>query len=431
MDILKNTLWSTLSNGFAFFLMTVSQIIIGRKLGASILGEYYLIITINLIATTILSLGIGLSNTVFTAKKEYPLSEINIVSIFYSFCLGGCGILFLWLSNLLRINIFGSINRSYLIYPFLMLPFTLYMLYWNSLMVGTGKIVLQSKLIIYLSTIWCVLNILSVFLGIGMIGLIYSWIFYVSISFFSMLFIAFKQDTSSIRLNLKLLRSVLNFGFRGNIGEVATQIWKRMNIFLLSYFHGVNAVGIYSVAAELNEKILLITGPIKNALTNRITSSSKEDGRVLMAKASRNIFFWFFVLILFLIMSADLVISILYGKQFNSAINPFRILLVGTLATGVTPIVSIFFIGQLRMPGLLSLLATFNALISIVVGMLLIPGFNVIGTAIGYTTASIIGIVLLIYFLNRFSKCSIREIFIIKKSDFMEYKKFFRFKNSR
>jgi O-antigen/teichoic acid export membrane protein len=246
-----------------------------------------------------------------------------------------------------------------------------------------------------------------------------------------MLFIAFKQDTSSIRLNLKLLRSVLNFGFRGNIGEVATQIWKRMNIFLLSYFHGVNAVGIYSVAAELNEKILLITGPIKNALTNRITSSSKEDGRVLMAKASRNIFFWFFVLILFLIMSADLVISILYGKQFNSAINPFRILLVGTLATGVTPIVSIFFIGQLRMPGLLSLLATFNALISIVVGMLLIPGFNVIGTAIGYTTASIIGIVLLIYFLNRFSKCSIREIFIIKKSDFMEYKKFFRFKNSR
>jgi O-antigen/teichoic acid export membrane protein len=423
--IRKNTFWAILSNGIVFLLGLVTQVVIGRKLGPVVLGEYYLMITTNLMATAILSFGVGLSNMTFAGKNEYSVSQLNATSLLCAFGLGIIGMLAfgaIWLGG---INIFGTLRKSYLIVPFAVLPFTLYMLYWNYLMIGLGKIVLQSKLLIVLAILWCSMNLFSIFAGFGMGGLIFSWIFYAALGFVSMLVITRRQDRSPMRLNLELLRSALVFGLKGNIGEISTQIWKRLNIFILNYFHGVNTVGVFSVASEINDKVLLFAGPIRNAVASRIISSSREDGGELTAKTTRNVLFWLFPIVLFLFLGANLLVSVLYGKAFAGTVNPMRILLLGTLIIGGASIISVFFVGQLKRPGLLSLLAAFNALVSVVFGLALIPRYGIYGISLGYTLTCVIGMALMIYFFRKFSTCSLKDIFLIKKEDFREYRKSF------
>ncbi len=425
MGIRRNTLWSAFSNGIFFLGMLVSQVIIGRNLGPEVLGKYYLIITLNGMVTGLLNMGIGLSNMTFGARKEYRVSELNAASVFFAFCLGGAGMLLPVLTGMIGVDMFGDIGGDYLFVPFAMLPFTIYMLYWNYLMVGLEKIILQGKLTIGLSVLWAGLNIYSVYAGLGLRGLMYSWAIYLTAGFFAMFYIARKEDSAPMRLNRGLLKSALGFGLRGNIGEAATQVWRRLNIFLLNYFHGADAVGVFSVASELNEKVMLSTGPVRNAVAHRISSSPGADSAALTARVSRNLFFGLFIAVLSLAAVSGLLIRLLYGGAFSGAANPLRLLLLGTLTVGVTPVLSVYFIGQLKKPGFLSALAVFNAAVSIISGLAFIPSYGIYGVAASYAVSCIIGIVLLIYFFRKFSGRTLREIFIIRRDDLDEYKKFF------
>jgi O-antigen/teichoic acid export membrane protein len=424
LSIARNTLWGAFANGLPLIIGIASQVIIARILGAAALGEYYFIIILNNFVTCCLSFGIGLSNMTFVAKKEYPIGELNAGSLLYAFCFGILCVVLLALANFFELNLFGELNMSYVWLAFLMTPFTIYVLYWNYLMIGLEQIVFQSKTLLFFSIMWYGLNIVLVLSGYGLVGLLSAWVFYIISSFVFMLAVMLNKDKVFFRINSRLLKSALSFGLRGNLGEVSTQIWKRFNIFLLNYFYGTQVLGIYSVASELNEKFLLLPGPVRNAISHRITSSKLAEGSALTAKVTRHLFIWLLLVTCFSVFFAGLFIRSLYGDSFIESINPFRILLLGALSASIAPAISIFFLGQLKRPGLLSAIAAFTALVSVVLGLLLIPIYGIYGAAFAFSITCVVGLIISIYFFKKFSGYKVKEFFIVTREDLMDYKRF-------
>jgi len=414
--ILRSTLYGY--GAGAVYLLTglLSSIIISRYLGAEALGQYYFIIALNSLLTNLISGGIGLAHSTFLARKEHTLSEMNSVSVFFSAVLGGGAIMLFYILRALWPAIFASASTAYLQWSVLVLPLSLFFRYWNSIMVGLDRIDRLSTMLSLSSIIWNLLIAVAVFIKSGMEGLFTAWMLNFLIGTFMMMK-ATPGERLIYRHNPGLFRKAFLFGFRGNLGEIATELWKKVDVFLIYYFCGVEKVGYYSVALTLIEKFNQITAPVRIAITPKVASHSTHDATVLVEKASRQILWSTALIALLLLLASRIMITVFYGESFLPSLDPFRILVVGAAFSSVATVLSIFFIGQLKRPELLSLMAWLNVCINVVLCLFLIPMWGLKGAALSTAVTSVVGTLIAVAVYSRLTERPAGGLLVLRLSD--------------
>ena len=422
-SIPKNTLVGFAINVIIFAVGTLTSILVVRILGPKNQGVYFMVMTINYMAVSLGNLGLGIANTTFLAQKKYSISDIHLNSIITAAGVGTiCIALYLIFQEFLYSTIFQGIEPLYVIAGIAIVPFSMYMLFWNSIMVGLNEIILLNKILFIQTILSSVLLLVAlIILQQGINGAIGAWLLANILSVGIMFRLLHRMDRVTIKINYSSFKESMFFGLKSHVGGIATYIWLRLDAFLLNMYHGATAVGYYSVAVNLTEMLWRFMQPFYNAVTPKIAGGTKQESEVLTTKATRHIFFILSLVAIILALLSPIIIRLLYGSAYLPAYKPMIILLVGTIGIGVAIPTAVYFTGQLNRPGFLSFLAWINAVINIILCFALIPSYGVEGAAMASTITYITGFFILLVVLNKISGLTPARLLFIKREDFRDY----------
>src|SRR2546421_756979 len=242
-------------------IVTANALVLARTLGPDGFGQYFLFLRVASVLAVLADLGLSQSaNAFFGRYREWRGSLhriiLRLVPLFWlgMVLVGGVTV---WAAGDILVPNFP---RLLTVLAFGILPLLLYANLWNSMMIGMGYIVRVNVVQLVMCTLSLTLTLLFVvgFSGRVMTAAI---IYLVSmfIQFLTMFVIAVRSsaDDAALEPPEKLSRRVLNFGLRGYIGSLSSLLWTRVLVFILNATHGVVAVGIFSIAQQVIEKLLL------------------------------------------------------------------------------------------------------------------------------------------------------------------------------
>ena len=423
-SIPKNTIIGFAINLIIFAIGALTNILIVRILGPKDQGIYFMVVTVNYMIVSLGNMGLGIANTTFLAQKKHSISDTHFNSIITAVSIGGiCIALYLGSQSALEFTIFQGIDPLYVLSGIALVPFTLYMFFWNSIMVGLNAIILLNKILL----VQTLLSFLLVFAALiafklGINGAIGAWVLANTISAAIMFYLLHRIDKVKISVNYSAFKESIFFGLKSHVGGIAGYIWVRLDAFLLNMYHGAIAVGYYSVAVNLTEMLWRFMQPFYNAITPKIAgAATRQESEVLTTKVTRHVFFILSVVAIVLAPLSPLLIRFLYGSEYLPAYKPMIILLVGTVGIGVAMITSVYFVCQLKRPGFLSFLAWINAIINIALCFVLIPRYVAVGAAMASTLTYIIGFLILLIVLKTISGLTPSMLLFIKRGDFSDY----------
>lgn len=193
----------------------------------------------------------------------------------------------------------------------------------------------------------------------------------------------------------------------------------RFDIWLVSYFKGNVQLGLYVLAVNFAQFILLYSKIIGGVMMPYLSEDNHKQRVKYFTIYSRINFVSIIAMITVLAVIGDILLVLLYGKEFTNSAAPFKILLIGMIFTAMSQLFSIMLFSKGR--NNVALLANSVGLVStVILDLLLIPKYGIIGAAWA-TSASYFALflVLLVYLLVK-EKIALIDLFLIKRTDFKD-----------
>lgn len=192
--------------------------------------------------------------------------------------------------------------------------------------------------------------------------------------------------TGAGRPSMALVRRIVAYGFRAQIGSVVLLLNARLDFALVGAMVGPFALGIYAVASRYAELLRLPALAMNYVL---YPSYARDGGTIAAAKARAMIprIGWVPAAAAApLALAAPLVLPLVYGPPFRAAVVPAWVLLLGLSAGGVSGIISAFLSADGR-PGLNSAAMAAGLVVTVALDLALIPPFHVTGAAVASSVA--------------------------------------------
>lgn len=148
-------------------------------------------------------------------------------------------------------------------------------------------------------------------------------------------------------------------------------------------------LGLYAVAVSLSRMVNFFSTSITVVLFPKASELTKDEAVSLTFKAFRISTTCTLLASLLLMMAAPLVIPLLYGKEFNTALHVFRLLLLEVTISGGTMILAQVFMA-LGKPKFVSILQGVGLLLVIPLLFVLVPKFGLIGAGIAMLSSGVL-----------------------------------------
>lgn len=223
------------------------------------------------------------------------------------------------------------------------------------------------------------------------------------------------------RLDRRLLRRMMRYGWRAEIGSVLQQTNARFDVIILQFFRPLSQVGYYVVAQTVAELVLQLADSFQwsnMALVSREERSDQQASR--STTAIRHYALISCAGVLGDAVFGSALIWFAYGPRFHEAVVPMLILLPGVWMLGIGFVVQGDLGGRGR-PGISSAVAALSAAVTVVLDLTLIPVLGVNGAALASVCAyATFGIGSLVA-LRRVSGLSVRELAVPRRADLQAY----------
>ena len=137
------------------------------------------------------------------------------------------------------------------------------------------------------------------------------------------------------------------FGLKGHISNVLSFINYRIDIFIIAFFLDDIAVGLYSVAVLISERIWLVSQSVSSVLFARIANLSDDVERnKFTSLASRNTLLITFIGGLILALVSHWFINLFFGESYSQSVIPFLYLIPGVVIFSMSKVLANDFIGR-------------------------------------------------------------------------------------
>ncbi|WP_139903792.1 oligosaccharide flippase family protein [Clostridium thermarum] len=221
-----------------------------------------------------------------------------------------------------------------------------------------------------------------------------------------------------IKNNLYL--SFFKFGIKGQLGNIISMLNYRADIFLITYFQDLRAVGIYSVAVALGETMWQIPGSISTVIYPMTTNSKDKLGmKFFISKVTRITLFIVTVGGIILVLISEPIIVFLMGPDFRESSTALIWLIPGICIFSVSKVLANYIsgLGHIEKNIIASSTAT---VINIILNISFIPRMGIVGaafaTSISYTAFTVIAL----YYYMKYTDIPLRDVLLIKREDFLE-----------
>ena len=230
------------------------------------------------------------------------------------------------------------------------------------------------------------------------------------LSFLLCMYLHYKNKTEFIfAYDHKRFKPYVIYGLKSYLGRILWRVFDKLDYLILSFFLGVNAIGIYSISYMFSEIVVLFASTISSLITTYIAGQKKDEFEILIIKTLRILLFFIIVFVIILFFISDYVIAFLFIDEFSAALIPLKILLPGMAFLALGKIMSSYLAGKGK-PGLQSYAIFIALLIAILTNLILIPLYGIIGAAIATTSSFLIYFLLMCYLLKKYTNISIINI---------------------
>ncbi len=410
--------------GMRLALMSVvmtNALFLARTLGPQRFGEYFLFLRVVSVLAVLADLGLSQSANAFFGRHHEWRGSIHrvilkFVPIFWVVTTAIAG-LTLWLfDDTLLPNLAGRL----MLMAFVVLPLSQYANLWNSMMLGMGRIWTVNLVQLVMCSISLALTIIFVVMLSG--GVMVAATIYFSVMLLQgLVMLAMAQRVSEDRLTdeppTELANKMLNFGLRGYPGSLFYLLWTRIPVFIINATNGAVAVGYFSIAQQIAEKIQLPVQAIQDVIYQKMSVLPRDKATLAMNRYLRLTWWGMVMIVLFAALLVPWVVVPVLGPAYVSVIDTLQILLVGVAFVGVSQLLDVYFVNHLHRPGLASIMAWVSVALGLTLAVLLIPIYAEKGAAWAVTCTSIVGSIVYVCLYLSVSGTHMKELVFIRRQD--------------
>ncbi len=380
------------ANQFVSLLLGLATgIVLARALGPESNGVFAMIILVPQTVVNLVTRGADQTILYFVASKRWVDDEVYpmLLGIFVYLNLIGFSILGALL--LFHTQLLGELPFNLLLICLLIYPLDLLRGLLTGILIGRRM---------FRDEAWCsivsgvirlaILILLVAVLQLGVSGAVYA----AALGAFSSACVyhfgcrhAMITNTLHLELRFRKLLPALTYGAKASASNVIAVLNYRLDQFLLNFILGPAAVGIYVLAANIAEKLWLVTHNTTKVLFPRMATPDADPAHVADTACRVAAV----ILPILIVASAAVaalaeLVPFVYRDDFAGAIPVIRWLLPGITALAFAKIFSNY-LAATGHPGLNTVAGVVGILVNLAANLLLIPRFGPVGAA-GATTIS-------------------------------------------
>ena len=166
----------------------------------------------------------------------------------------------------------------------------------------------------------------------------------------------------------------------------------RASLFLVEHFHGLSAVGTYSVAVTSAELLWLLSSSVTVSVYARIGHPDTRIAASMTVQAVR-------INVLSTLLAAPVLFALAWwalpwvmGPAYQASLMPLAALLPGVAAYAAASSLSAFYTNHLGRPQLSGAIAGLSLSISFVLGLVLVPRWGAVGAGVASSLGYILAI---------------------------------------
>lgn len=422
MSIARKSLTDYFGQNAALVISFVSGILVSMTFGTAGRGEYALVLTANLLLINMTNMGIEVSTRVFAGKRPKEVARIHTAGVMMIFVI--CivvGTALLFFMDLVRGEFFPDIPERLLWLAAFLLPFSLYQLVWQGVMVGLGEIGWYAR--IYLWNRLIQSGAIIVYIAFAahpsVSWLLYLWVIvHITFVMISIIIMA-KKYRLFATITLDLIKKMLGFSWLVYAGNFAASLLHKFDMLMISRYVGESGAGIYNQAATFSDKVLIISGSLERATYNPATHADPKYAPVLIQKVFRYNLYVNLIGALGMYLFGSAVIRLLLPPEFTESLFPLKFLLLSVIFMSCSRILAIYFTAHLGKPQIPGIINWTVLPLSIGIVYYLAKNYGLRGACIG--TATVYGLHAFFFFglfYKRNRQLGLSLFFVPNREDF-------------
>lgn len=378
----------------------VSSIYFSRMLQAEGKGELSVVTAVAGILAQFGNLGLHSAHTYYVSKDRglQALSEGNILILFF-------------LSVMVSVVLFPILiinNEIVKISPYLIAIALIN--YIISLI-----LMMQENLFLAIGDIreYNILQILPIAMNVVLVVIASVWFtvdvclvstFSVVSSVLTMAFSLKNRNMVKPKPSFSFFLKVMPYGIGSYVACLTSYLLLRTDILMMNYFLPKSDVGIYSQAVSLNDMLYMFSSSVSAVLFPRLSSfESVEQKANMVGKVMKVMTPVIFVSALVLGILARIVVLIMYGDGYLGSVPIVRVLLISSVAWGMSGFTFNFFASESRFAETI-IVPLIGCILNIGMNYYLIPRMNGIGAAIASDVSYTFVVLAMFYCMYRYIK---------------------------
>jgi O-antigen/teichoic acid export membrane protein len=201
-------------------------------------------------------------------------------------------------------------------------------------------------------------------------------------------------------------RTILRLAIVMGAFQVVNLIGYRVELFLLEYYDGVAAVGVYSIAMQAAEALWLIPAAIATAITGPVVHEPERDAVRRVSKAALRAALYTGLAATVVGLVAPFLIPLLFGDAFEGATRPLLFLLPGVVAYGTVTVLVVYISVRRGRPRLALTVSVAAMLATAAASVPLIAEYGKTGAAAASALGYLVGAALAWVFFARLARRS-------------------------
>jgi O-antigen/teichoic acid export membrane protein len=400
-----------------------ASIVVSRSLGPSGRGVLALVTLVVTTATLFTTFGLGTAYGYLAGKKAFDNGELLGSMVVASLTLGTLtATILVGSSGFLLGGVLRGMTFEQLVITVVSIPFAYLTFFLFNFLIGAGQAALAALLQLCAGVFGAIVTIAAVLLGSQSISVVIlvGTISAVIIAAWSLVIVVREHG---IRFNGtgRIGVTAARYGAKVYLGTLSGQFWLRADFLVLNTFAGPAAVGEYSIATSLSEKVWLLDSSVSQATLSRVIGSSAEEAAQLVARTARNVVFLAGTSCLALALIAPWLIPFVFGAEFTAAIVPLWLLLPGVLFIAAARPISSYFSGQQGRPQVTSGVSILTAVVGVLAYLALVPTLGAVGAALGSSIAYCVPLVAYVPLFSRSTGLGARDVLIVNREDVRSY----------
>jgi O-antigen/teichoic acid export membrane protein len=393
------------------------SIVIARTLGPEGRGQYTLVMTIVILASTLGSFGLTASGTYFVARDLSRVRAIGFLSLIAGVAGTILSALLMFLLRLWAPATMQGLDSQLLWVTLLFIPVYLWGTTFASAYLGRGDI-------LNFNMFEASKRVLFVALAIPLLWLFswslttYLWFVLISSTIVTVVLMIkyFATAPAGPLIDRSLTTPVWRYGAKSYLACLFTIAAMRVGVLFVNQFQGTAQAGLYSTAQQIMELLIIVPSVLGTVLFGRISDGRSDH---LTGKVMRAMILAYLPLVLILFVFAGPIIRVLFGPDFLSATTATRIMLPGSFLLGLE-VILVNDLGGRGYPWRAVLIWIPVFVLSVIAYAVLTPRMGLNGAALVTTVSYAVVFVYIAALYRRFAHESYRNTYLPTRNDLSE-----------